>query len=161
MNLRVIRHGFLLIALALATGVFVGVMPVPRLGLSAHLSGLMGGMVLILVGVVWPCFELTPLQQFVVEWGWMYANYANWLVCLIGAFTGAGRLTPLAGNGATGSPVTEGLVAFLLVTISMFAMAAGVLSVWGLRGAHRTLAPKPASAEFSRTLTSLFTERRA
>lgn len=154
MNRTIIRSGFLLITLALLTGVFVGVMPVPRMGLSSHLSGLMGGMLLILVGAVWPCFELTALQRNVMEWGWVYANYANWLACLIGALTGAGRLTPVAGNGSSGSPLAEGIVAFLLVTISMVAMTAGVLSVWGLRGAHRVAAAKPAPAEFSRTLTS-------
>jgi hydroxylaminobenzene mutase len=70
-----------------------------------------------------------------MQWTWAYAAYANWLGCLIGAITGASRLTPIAGAGTTGSPMAEATVQFLLISLSLAAIAGAVLAIWGLRKA--------------------------
>jgi hydroxylaminobenzene mutase len=69
---------------------------------------------------------------------WIYAAYANWLACLLGAITGASRLTPMAGAGTAGDALSEGVVSFLLVSLSVAAVVGTSLAVWGLR--------KPATA---------------
>ena len=60
---RLLWHGVLLILLSLLTGLLVPVLIIPRLGLSAHVGGLMNGMLLMLVGFLWPELALTRDQE--------------------------------------------------------------------------------------------------
>lgn len=133
MNLRIVRHGFILILLSLVGAFFIPVMAIPRLGLSAHTIGILGGVLLIAVGIVWPHFALGERQRSVLYWSWLFSSYVNWLGCLVGAILGAGRTTPIASGAAVGSPFAEGLVAFLLVSVGVVSLVAVGLSLWGLR----------------------------
>ena len=76
----------------------------------------------------------------------IYAAYANWFACLLGAVTGASRLTPIAGAGTTGDAVSEGVVTFLLLSLSLAAIAGTILAVWGLRRRQEERAATPAVA---------------
>ena len=51
---------------------------------------------------------------------------------LFGAMVGTGRLTPLASGGATGAELPEMLVGFLLMSLSLAALIAAGLPIWGL-----------------------------
>lgn len=135
MNRQIVRHGLVLMLLALVAGMFVQEMPIPRLGLSAHTIGILSGVLLIALGAVWRLFTLKPLQQRVMYWSWVYSSYANWLACLIGAASGAGRMTPLASAGATGAAPVEALVAAMLISVVVTALLATGLSIYGLRSA--------------------------
>lgn len=134
MNRSMIRHGFVLMLLALVGGFFVPAMEIPRLAVSAHTIGVLSGVLLIAVGAIWSQFTLGPRQAGVMYWGWLYAGYANWLGCLLGAATGAGRMTPVAAAGLEGTPVAETMVAFLLISVGVVSLVAAGLSLWGLRG---------------------------
>src|SRR5687767_11323441 len=114
MNRLQLQLGFVLILLSLLTGLGQPVFVSPRLGLAAHTAGLMGGLVLVALGALAGSFALGPRASAVLMWSWVYAAYANWLGCLIGAITGASRLTPIAGAGTSGSWAAEATVAFLL-----------------------------------------------
>lgn len=133
MNRFQIQLGFILVLLALLTGLGQPVFANPRLGLAAHTAGLMGGLVLIALGALASSFALGDRAKAVMFWSWTYAAFANWLGCLIGAVTGASRLTPIAGAGTSGSPVAEGVVSFLLLSLSVAAIAGSVLAVRGFR----------------------------
>lgn len=50
---RVIFYGVLLFLLGLVVGLFIPLMANPRMGLSSHLEGVMNGMFLILLGLIW------------------------------------------------------------------------------------------------------------
>ena len=126
----------MLIFLAMATGLFIPWMEIPRLALAAHLAGLMGGLLLIAIGVVWPHFHLTQFQQKVMVGGWTYVCYANWGGTLLGAILGTGRITPIASSGTLGSVVAERLTMFLLISMGTVSILTGVLSIWGLRSVH-------------------------
>jgi len=63
MNTGIIRHGFVLILLALISGLFIQAMPIPRLGLSAHTIGILSGVLLLAIGAVWPSFVLSVRQK--------------------------------------------------------------------------------------------------
>ncbi|WP_421718138.1 hydrogenase [Algiphilus sp.] len=134
MNRPLIRHGFVLILLALLTGFLLPAVEIPRLGLSAHTIAILGGVLLIGIGAVWPVFQLSARQCQVMYWTWVYASYANWLGCLIGAFTGAGRMTPVASAGAEAGAVAEAVVAALLISVALTSLVAVGLAIWGLRG---------------------------
>jgi hydroxylaminobenzene mutase len=133
MNRLQIQLGFVLILLALLGGFTIPFATSPRLALSAHTAGIMGGLVLIAIGALAGSFALGARAMGVMMWTWVYAAYANWVACLVGAITGASRLTPIAGAGTTGSAVAETAVAFLLQSLSVAALAGTVLAVWGLR----------------------------
>ena len=133
MNRFLIQLGFILILLALFTGLAVPSFANPRLGLAAHVAGLTSALVLIALGGVWSAFSLAARSRTVLTWTWVYAAYANWLACLIGAITGASRLTPIAGAGSRGDALSEGIVAALLLSLSVAAIAGTILAVWGLR----------------------------
>lgn len=134
MNKDIIRHGFVLILLALITGLFVQAMAIPRLGLSAHTIGIFSGVLLIGIGAVWPLFTLTVLQKQVLYWTWLYSSYINWLGCLTGAVLGAGKITPIAAAGVVGPPFAEALVGILLISVAIVSFVAVGLSIYGLRG---------------------------
>lgn len=133
MNTGAIRHGFILIALALIFGIFIPSMEVPRLGLSAHTIGVLSGVLLIALGAVWQQFSLSSQQLLLLYWAWLYSGYINWLGCLIGAIFGAGNTTPVASGDYVGSPAIETLVTILLFSVAVSSLLAVGLSIWGLR----------------------------
>lgn len=137
-NRDLIRHGFILILLALITGLFVPLMPIPRLGLSAHTIGILSGALLIAIGAVWSLFALSARQQQIMYWAWLYSSYFNWLGCLIGGLTGAGKSTPVASAGAVGSPAAEAVVGFMLMSVAVVSFVAVGLSIYGLRSSSAT-----------------------
>ena len=140
MNRLQIQLGFVLILLALVTGFGMPLYTSPRLGLAAHIVGITGGLVLIAIGALAPAFALGRRATAVMMWSWVYAAYANWFACLLGAITGASRLTPIAGAGTRGDALAEGVVSFLLQSLSVAALAGTILAVRGFRK------PKPAPA---------------
>jgi hydroxylaminobenzene mutase len=126
------KHGFILILLALVTGFVIPQAAIPRLALSAHTIALLSGILLLGVSAIWPQLNLSEGQKKMVYWGWVYSGYANWLGILIGAYTGAGRMTPIASGGLTSTSLAEAVVAFLLISLSLAALVAAILSIWGV-----------------------------
>jgi hydroxylaminobenzene mutase len=149
MNRLQVQLGFLLILLALLTGLVVPYFATPRLGLAAHIVGVMGGLVLIALGALAGKFALGKRAAAVMMWCWVYGAYANWAGSVLGAITGASRLTPIAGSGRTGDPTSEAVVAFLLLSLALAAIVGTVLAIWGLR-AQRAV---PASGSTDRVST--------
>ena len=137
MNRYAIRHGFILIALALAFGLAIPSMEVPRLGLSAHTIGVLSGVLLVAVGSIWQLLSLSPHQLSVLYWAWLYSSYINWLAIVIGAIFGSGNMTPVASGDYQGAPFIEGTVTVLLVSVVISSFLAVGLSIWGLRGENR------------------------
>ena len=133
MNVSLFRHGFFLILLALVGGFFVPAMAVPRLGLSAHTIGVLSGVLLIAIGVIWQHFRLSSTQTAWLKWSWLYSSYANWLACIVGAVLGAGTMTPLASAGLVGTDFAEALMAALFGSVAVASLIAVGLSLWGLR----------------------------
>lgn len=140
MNISLFRHAFVLILLSLVGGLFIPVMAVPRLGLSAHTIGVLSGALLIGIGAIWQHFHLSDRQGFLLQWSWLYSSYANWLACLLGAVLGAGKLTPLASANLVGSDLVEGLVSGLFISVGVTSFVAVGLSLWGLRSGAKPTA---------------------
>lgn len=134
MHRPLLRHGFILILLALLSGLAIPSMSIPRLGLSAHTIGILSGTLLIALGAIWQQFKLGRRQQWLMYWAWLYAGYINWLGCLLGAVLGAGQTTPVAAAGAQGAPWAESLVASLLISVALASLLAIALALWGIRG---------------------------
>lgn len=133
MNRLQVRLGFGLMLLALFTGLAIPEFRNPRLGLAAHNVGIIGGLVLIAFGALSSSFALGPRASAVMMWSWVYAAYANWIGSVLGAITGASRLTPIAGEGMTGDSLSEAVVSFILLSLSLAAIVGTGLAVWGFR----------------------------
>ncbi len=146
MNRLQIQLGFVLILLALLTGFGMPLFRSPRLGLAAHIVGITGGLVLIAMGALASSFLLGARASAVMMWTWVYAAYTNWFASLLGAISGASRLTPIAGAGTTGDPMAETIVSLLLQSLAVAAILGTSLAVYGFRKAATAGARLPASA---------------
>lgn len=130
---RLLLLGMILFMLGLLTGFVSGTFENPRMGLSAHLEGLMNGTFLAVLGLFWHRLALGAKASVIAFWMVVYAAYANWLGVLLGGIWGAGAsMMPIAAKGLTGTPLQEGIITFLLISISI-AMVVGVaMIIWGL-----------------------------
>jgi hydroxylaminobenzene mutase len=130
---RLVWHGLLLFLLGLLTGLAVGAVENPRMGLSAHLEGVMNGVFLAVLGVAWERLALGERAGAVLFWLALYGTYANWATTLLAALLGTSRSTPIAGAGFAGEAWQESLVDFGLISLSLAMIAACVLALVGLR----------------------------
>jgi len=135
MNLSLFRYAFVLIFLSLVGGFFIPVMAIPRLALSAHTIGALGGVLLIAVGAIWQHFQLSNTQSAWLKWSWLYSSYINWFACMVGAFLGAGKMTHIASAGLIGGDIAEAFVSALFISVALASFIAVGLSLWGLRRA--------------------------
>ena len=133
-NRRLVRAGFLLVLLGLLTGLSVQLFLNPRMGLSAHLEGVLNGLLLVAVGLAWPQFSLPGKRARVLEGLVLYAAFVNWGATSLAAAWGTSRLTPLAGAGYSGAVWQELVSAVLGISIVLTAISALGLAVYSLRG---------------------------
>ncbi len=137
---RLLQLGVLLFLLGLVTGFAVPMFVNPRMGLSSHLEGVINGIFLIALGLIWPRLRLSAAALAVGFWLAVYGTFANWLATLLAAAWGAGSSMPIAAAGHRGSPGQETLIDFFLWSLSFAMVAVSVLVLWGLRkgGAARS-----------------------
>jgi hydroxylaminobenzene mutase len=112
--------GLALFLLGLFTGFGVPGMKNPRMGLASHIEAHMNGMFLILLGLLWPFVDLSATWETVAVALLVYGAYANWFATLIAGLWGAGgRMMRIAAPDHEGSVVKEGVIKFLLITLSI------------------------------------------
>lgn len=141
---RLFFLGLVLFLLGLLVGFATPAFRNPRLALSAHLEGVLNGMFLILMGVIWERFTLPARAQGAAFALLLWASFANWLACVLGAAFGASRMTPIAGGSFTAEPWQENLVAVLFGSVGLTMVAAVALLLWGLAaGRSRPLGAQP------------------
>src|SRR5689334_3549952 len=94
--------------IALLIGVVVPYFAIPRLALSVHLTGLMQGVFLLAVGIIWPRFMLTGAASTAAFWLLIYGSIAVATSNLLGAILGAGNsIVPMAAGASRGSDLQE------------------------------------------------------
>jgi hydroxylaminobenzene mutase len=136
--LRLVRLGVLLLLLGLLTGAVIPSLAVPRLGLSAHILGVLGGLGSVVFGLVWPRLRLGSRASALGCWLAVYSFYAGWLMPLLGGAWGAGGgMLPIAAGAARGTAFQEGVIAAGLVTAAVAIVAVCLLVLWGLRAPAR------------------------
>jgi len=131
---RLIRHGMVLFALGLLTGILIPTLTSPRLALAAHMEGLLNGIFLILVGgVVWKELRLPERLAGAGFWLLLIAAYASWGFCLLAAVFGASQTLAIAGAGYSAAPWQERLVSAGLGTGALCVLVACCVALYGLR----------------------------
>src|SRR6266699_3136166 len=139
---RLQQFGVALFLLALFTGLAVPSLSNPRMALASHVEGLMNGMFLILLGLLWAKLVLSRPLLALTFWLAIYGTFANWLVTLLAAAWPAGSpMMPLAGRGHSGTAVQEAIVKGLLVSLSLATIGVCALVLFGLRN------PRPKSSD--------------
>jgi (hydroxyamino)benzene mutase len=78
-NRRLMWHGLFLFILGLLTGFAERHFANIRMGLAAHLEGVMNGTFLIALGAAWNEVRLTTQIKGIAYWTVLYGTYMNWL----------------------------------------------------------------------------------
>jgi len=104
-----------------------------RMGLAAHLEGVMNGTFLVALGAIWAEVRLLPRTKAIAYWTALYGTYANWFVTILAAAFGTAALSPITGAGHRGQPWQEGLVTVGFLTVGITIVASSMLVLWGLR----------------------------
>jgi hypothetical protein len=86
-DLRLARHGAILLLLALLTGFVVGNLHNRQAGVAAHVTGLIGGYGLIALGALWPKLSLRRAWSGAGAWITAASVYLSWLGLLFQGFT--------------------------------------------------------------------------
>lgn len=133
MQTLLFKLGLILFVIGLLTGFAIPVLKNPRMGLTSHLEGILNGMFLALLGLLWPHVHLTHGWGVTAVVLIVYAAYANWLGTLLAAAWGAGRkLAPLAAGDHEASNVKESVFGFLLISLSVAIVTGVVIVIVGL-----------------------------
>jgi hydroxylaminobenzene mutase len=153
---RLMWHGLFLFILGLLTGFAEQHFANIRMGLAAHLEGLMNGTFLLALGAAWNEVRLTAQIKGIAYWTVLYGTYMNWFVTTVAAVFGTAALSPITGAGHTGKSWQEALVRTGFLSVGLAILASSLLILWGFRArASHKWRPKildPPSGDDSRPL---------
>jgi hydroxylaminobenzene mutase len=100
---RLMWHGMFLFLIGLLTGFAETHFANVRMGLAAHLEGVMNGTFLVALGAVWNEVRLSPRAKSIAYCTALYGTYVNWLVTTLAAVFGTGALSPITAAGRSAS----------------------------------------------------------
>lgn len=132
---RLLWHGMFLFLLGLLTGLVEQRFNNPRMGLAAHLEGVMNGIFLIALGAIWAEVRLSPRWAATAYWSALYSAYANWAMTTLAAILGTAAMSPVTAAGHSAQPWQEGLVTVGFMSVGLAIIASSCLILWGLRRA--------------------------
>ncbi|MFM7322856.1 MAG: hydrogenase [Armatimonadota bacterium] len=138
---RLLQAGFVLFLLGLCVGFAVPALANPRMALASHLEGVLNGIFLIALGLVWPRLDLAPIACRIGCGLAVFGTFANVLATLLAAAWGAGKMMPIAAQGKVGSAAQEGTIQALLVALALAMVGVCVVVLFGLRNGPRDANP--------------------
>ncbi len=126
-NRSLVWHGMCLFLIGLLTGFAETHFANLRMGLAAHLEGVMNGTFLVALGGCLARGATVAVNQS------GFGTYGNWLVTTLAATFGTAALSPITGAGHSGQPWQESLVTIGFLTVGITIVASSVLVLWGVR----------------------------
>jgi (hydroxyamino)benzene mutase len=132
-NRRLMWHGMFLFLIGLLTGFAELHFANIRMGLAAHLEGVLNGIFLVALGAIWTEVRLPLTTKAIAYWTALYGTYVNWLVTTIAAVLGTAALSPITAAGHRGQPWQENLVTAGFMSVGVVMVTFSVLTLWGLR----------------------------
>jgi hydroxylaminobenzene mutase len=136
---RLVQLGVILFLIGLLVGFSVPALANPRMGLSSHMEGVMNGLFLLGVGLLWPQLALSDTMLTAAYWLAIFGTFTNVVATFLSAMWGAGlRMMPIAAQGQGGSDLQETVIQVLLVALSLAMVAVCAILAYGLRGAGDT-----------------------
>lgn len=135
---KLIYLGVILFFIGLIIGLIVPIFANPRMGVSSHIEGVLNGMFLIVLGLIWNKVDLSNKWLKITFWFAVYGTFANCFGILIAAIFNAGKMLGIAANGREGTPFVEGIVTFSLISLSIAMLVVCVTVLIGLRRNMKT-----------------------
>jgi hydroxylaminobenzene mutase len=135
---RLIYYGVLLFFLGLIVGLVVPIFANPRMGVSSHIEGVLNGMFLIILGLIWNKIMLSDKWLKITFWLAIYGTFMNWFGILVAAIFNGGKMLGIMANGQEGPPIIEGIVGFSLISLSIAMVVVCITILIGLRRNMRT-----------------------
>ncbi|QOZ53377.1 hydrogenase [Bradyrhizobium sp. CCBAU 53338] len=134
---RLLWHGATLFLIGLLTGLVEQHFTNVRMGLAAHLEGVMNGTFLLAVGAIWNEVRLSARTKAVAYWALLIGTYGNWVVTTSAAVLGTAALSPITAAEHEAAPWKEAMITGAFVFIGMAIILAAVLLLLGLRSAAK------------------------
>lgn len=124
--------GLLLFLFGLIVGFGIPAFAIPRLGVSAHATGVQSGTALIAIGLLWPHLQFWNGWSAPTAYGLWVSLYVLFVALTLGAIWSTGRSLPVAGGGRPAKPWQERLVQVLLAIggIGTTAATLAILVQW-------------------------------
>ncbi len=132
-NRRLMWHGMFLFLLGLFTGFAESHFTNVRMGLAAHLEGVMNGIFLLAVGAVWNEVRLGSAPKSAAFWLALYGCYMNWFFVLLAAVFGTGALSQITAPGRSALAWQEKLITAGFMSVGLAIVACTLLLLWGFR----------------------------
>ena len=130
---RLMWHGMFLFLIGLITGFLEQHFANVRMGLAAHLEGVMNGIFLLALGGAWSAVNLRPAIKATAYWTVLYGSYMNWVFTTLAAIFGTGALSPITAPGRVAQPWEEMVVTAGFMSVGVVMVFSTVLILWGLR----------------------------
>jgi (hydroxyamino)benzene mutase len=122
------KSGVLLFTLGLLIGFALGKMRNPRLGLSAHLTAVQTGAMLVALSLFWEFLGVPERWVPPVIYSVVASSYVLTVGILLSGIFGASKALPIAGAGFSASKAREFFVSALVYGSSLV-MALGYLAI--------------------------------
>ena len=112
--------------------------PNVRMGLAAHLEGVMNGIFLLAAGATWNELGLAPALKSATFWIALYGAYMNWFFVALAAIFGTGALSPITAPGRNALPWQENLITAGFMSVGLAIVVCTLLLLWGFRAQAST-----------------------
>jgi (hydroxyamino)benzene mutase len=130
---QLLWHGMFLFLLGLLVGFVEQKFANMRMGLAAHLEGVMNGTFLIALGAIWTEVKLPSRLKAATYWSVLYGTYANLAITTLAAIFGTAAMSPITGIGHRGMPWQESIVTTGFVSVGIAIGVASILLLFSLR----------------------------
>src|SRR5438270_1296897 len=124
---RLIWSGMFLFLLGLLTGFLEQKFVNPRMGLAAHLEGVMNGTFLLALGAAWTEVRLSLRLKTATYWTALYGAYVNWVATILAAIFGAAALSPITSAGHSALPWPKALITAAFMTVALTTVGPSLL----------------------------------
>jgi hydroxylaminobenzene mutase len=104
-----------------------------RMGLAAHLEGVMNGTFLIALGAIWTMVSLPPRAKTIAFWLALYGSYFNWIVTTLRRCLAPQCCLRSQEQVTAVSRGRRLFVGIAFQTVGIAIIACSVLVLWGLR----------------------------
>lgn len=130
---RLIYWGIFLFLLGLVVGLIAPIFANPRMGVSSHIEGILNGMFLIILGLIWDKILVSEKWLKITFWLAIYGTFMNWFGILLAAIFNGGKMLGIMATTEESSPIVEGMIGFSLISLSIAMIATCVILLIGLR----------------------------
>lgn len=130
---RLIYWGIFLFLLGLVVGLIAPIFANPRMGVSSHIEGILNGMFLIILGLIWDKIQVSEKWLKITFWLAIYGTFMNWFGILLAAIFNGGKMLGIMAPTEESSPIVEGMIGFSLISLSIAMIATCVILLIGLR----------------------------